>query len=433
MQEPYSLSKKIQGLPQSWTVFPSKTNKAAIAVVNKSLKPAIIARKTNSPDAPPTFERNIFKGWPDLAKSAQDIISKFANWKVSDEPSLSDHKYINVKIEPQIQNRTYNIFKTFYGNHRKFPNKLKPSINLLLEEIRNSQTQDDINRTTSHIQNKIIDDCKSIYKIKKKEVLRLPSWYTSKLKIEKNRVKELRRRVHRAPQDQRRRIFLTLKKDQALYMRHVIQAKNSGWRKFSRNVSNPFGKQYKAVFRKTIPPTHLIALKNNTPTGDQLKIAENILEQMFPIPLDYADLSSIRTNTPDDAPFTKEEIAIVIKKLHKGKAPGPDGIDNIIIQQINESFLFLFMELFNKCLHLWTFPDPLKLGNIILFKKEGKPEDEASVYRLISLLPTIGKDLPKLLTQGLNYHLLRLNKIIDNQYVFRDDVASNSPSHSKNQ
>ncbi|GBL80142.1 hypothetical protein AVEN_29131-1 [Araneus ventricosus] len=105
MQEPYSRAEKIQGFPQSWTVFLSKTNKAAIAIVNKNLKPAIIASKkytdpiltdvtpcgaieistqgennlfvANSPEAPPTFERGIFKGWPDLTISTQDMIRAY--------------------------------------------------------------------------------------------------------------------------------------------------------------------------------------------------------------------------------------------------------------------------------------------------------------------------------------------------------------------
>ncbi|GBN60024.1 hypothetical protein AVEN_29675-1 [Araneus ventricosus] len=126
----------------------------------------------NSSDAPTTFERGIFKGWPDLTISTQDIIGKFAKWEVSEEPSLSDHKYISVKIESQIQNSTYNRFKTLHGNHRKLLNKLNPSINPLMEEIRNSQTQDDINKTMSHLQNKIIDACKSTYETKKQEVAR---------------------------------------------------------------------------------------------------------------------------------------------------------------------------------------------------------------------------------------------------------------------
>ncbi|GBM40820.1 hypothetical protein AVEN_137324-1 [Araneus ventricosus] len=111
---------------------------------------------------------------------------KFTKWDVSEEPSLSDHKYINVKIESQIQNSTYNRFISLHGNHTKFLNKLKPSLNPLLEEIRNRQTEDDIKKTTIHFQIKFIDACKSTYKTKKQEVARPPSWYTSKLEIEGN-------------------------------------------------------------------------------------------------------------------------------------------------------------------------------------------------------------------------------------------------------
>ncbi|GBO16704.1 hypothetical protein AVEN_209462-1 [Araneus ventricosus] len=207
MQEPYSRAEKIQGFPQSWTVFPSKTNEAAISIVNKNLKPAIIASKkyavavklqtgqnpttfisaynsphsniqetlqelqdiimslrannlfiASRPDAPPTFERGILKGWPYLTISIQGIISKIAKWEVSEEPFLSNHKYINIKIESQIKTITYNKFKTLHGNHRKFLNELKPSINPLLEEIINSQIQDDINKPTSHLISKIKSD-----------------------------------------------------------------------------------------------------------------------------------------------------------------------------------------------------------------------------------------------------------------------------------
>ncbi|GBN63707.1 hypothetical protein AVEN_125526-1 [Araneus ventricosus] len=355
-----------------------------------------------------------------------------ASEPVCEEGTISTKK--TPKQEPQIQNCTYNRLKTLHRNQRKFLNKIKPSINPLLEEIRNRQTQDDINKATSHLQNKIIDACKNTYKTEKQEVARPPSWCTSKLEIEKNRLKALRQRAQRKPQDQRSRRFLTLKKDQALYMRHVKHAKNSGWKAFCTNASNPYGKQHKAAFRKTIPPAHLIALKNNNPTGGQTKIADNILEQMFPNPLDYVDLPTLRTNAPDDTPFTKGEIAIVIRNLHKGKAPGPDGIDNIIIQQINKRFPILFMEFYNKCLHLGTFPDTLKLGNIILFKKEGKPEDKASSCRPISLLPTIGKVLEKLLTRGSITTWRDLTRLTTTSTDSKRtlDRTINSPSHSKN-
>ncbi|GBN91221.1 hypothetical protein AVEN_146695-1 [Araneus ventricosus] len=74
------------------------------------------------------------------------------------------------------------------------------------------------------------------------------------------------------------------------------------------------------------------------------------------------------------------------------------------------------MELFNTCLKLAKFPDPLKVGNIILFHKHGKSKTEASSYRPISLLPTISKVLEKLLTQWLNFHLEKNNRLSNLQY-----------------
>ncbi|GBN50374.1 Putative protein in type-1 retrotransposable element R1DM [Araneus ventricosus] len=78
------------------------------------------------------------------------------------------------------------------------------------------------------------------------------------------------------------------------------------------------------------------------------------------------------------------------------------------------------MELFITCLKLAKFPDPFKVGNIILFRKHGKSKTKASSYRPISLLPTIGKVQEKLLTQRLNFHLEKNNRLSNLQYGFRE-------------
>ncbi|GBL97017.1 hypothetical protein AVEN_254072-1 [Araneus ventricosus] len=82
------------------------------------------------------------------------------------------------------------------------------------------------------------------------------------------------------------------------------------------------------------------------------------------------------------------------------------------------------MELFNTCLKLAKFPDPLKVGNIILFHKPGKSKTEASSYQSISLLPTIGKVLEKLLAQRLNFHLQKNNRLSNLQYLFREGKST---------
>ncbi|GBN80971.1 Putative protein in type-1 retrotransposable element R1DM [Araneus ventricosus] len=105
--------------------------------------------------------------------------------------------------------------------------------------------------------------------------------------------------------------------------------------------------------------------------------------------------------------------------MPRGKAPGYDGIDNIIVQTIHKKFPDLFTTPFNKCLQLGLYPDPFKVGNIVLFQKPGKDIHEPSAYRPIALLPSIAKVLEKLMTQRLIYHLEGNNLLSNNQYGFR--------------
>ncbi|GBM09931.1 hypothetical protein AVEN_86815-1 [Araneus ventricosus] len=78
---------------------------------------------------------------------------------------------------------------------------------------------------------------------------------------------------------------------------------------------------------------------------------------------------------------------------------------NIIVKVIFNSFPFLLLDFFNKCLELKCFPNALKIGLVILFHKTGKDEHNINSYRPISLLPTLGKLLEKLLLQSFNFQL----------------------------
>ncbi|GBM21253.1 hypothetical protein AVEN_149845-1 [Araneus ventricosus] len=118
---------------------------------------------------------------------------------------------------------------------------------------------------------------------------------------------------------------------------------------------------------------------------------------------------------PPDPPFSPQEISVVIKHPPSGKTPGIYGIDNQ-----TKRFNNIFSTLFNKCLRLSCFSDSLKIGNIILFQKGEKDQRLASSYRPISLLPTIGKMLEKLMSQRLTYHLESANSLNDRHHDFRE-------------
>ncbi|KAF8789372.1 putative 115 kDa protein in type-1 like protein [Argiope bruennichi] len=179
VQEPYVYNNKIQGLPMSWNIFTSTSNKAAIFIpqtihkvitvaklentiavklhtdnkpitlisaysspiadINQTLQEIqdiirmipnenflvgadlnghnplwgyhrtntrgvaimdfLLANNlyiNNSSDAPPTFTRNTDVGWPDLTFCSQEMITKVASWEVLEEPSFSDHHFIQI-------------------------------------------------------------------------------------------------------------------------------------------------------------------------------------------------------------------------------------------------------------------------------------------------------------------------------------------------
>ncbi|GBO09592.1 Putative protein in type-1 retrotransposable element R1DM [Araneus ventricosus] len=342
----------------------------------------------NTQDAPPTYHLNDSKEWPDLTLCTQEMIQDTGEWKVLEEPST-------------------------------------PAI----AEFQAVTNQAELNTATTNLQKEIIKACDRSFKTKKQKIESNPAWFKPEHEILKKRLLAFKRRSQRAISNTRVAERIIYKKEEAKYNNKIRKDKINGWKGFCTKAANPCGRHYKAAFRKAVLPSQLVAVANQIPKGSQLEAATNILEQLFPDPSNQ-QAHSPPFHTADDLPFTEEEISEVIKNMPRGKAPGYDGIDNIIVQSIHKKFPNLFTTFFNKCLQLGLYPDPFKIGNIVLFQKPGKNIHETSAYRPIALLPSMAKVLEKLMTQRLTYHLERNNMLSEDQYGFRAgrsvDTALNS-------
>ena len=76
--------------------------------------------------------------------------------------------------------------------------------------------------------------------------------------------------------------------------------------------------------------------------------------------------------------------------------------------------------MFNTLLCLNYFPKAWKVGELVYFKKAGKPTNQESSYRPISLLPILGKIFEKLLLNRMNFHLLHNRTLSNRQHGFRE-------------
>lgn len=124
---------------------------------------------------------------------------------------------------------------------------------------------------------------------------------------------------------------------------------------------------------------------------------------------------------PTPAPFfvTPAEVADLIKKAKKKKAPGPDTIDIETLQAVPVNITTNITKIINSCLRLNYFPDDWKKANVIMIHKPGQQRSHPSSYRPISLLNSLSKMLEKIVLQRLLAHSEENNILPPEQFGFR--------------
>ena len=77
------------------------------------------------------------------------------------------------------------------------------------------------------------------------------------------------------------------------------------------------------------------------------------------------------------------------------------------------------LEVFNSCLREGMFFADWKKQRLVLLRKGNKPLGDATSYRPIWLLDTMGKLLEEMILQKLQGHMVQENGLSENQFGFR--------------
>lgn len=85
------------------------------------------------------------------------------------------------------------------------------------------------------------------------------------------------------------------------------------------------------------------------------------------------------------------------------KAPGPDGIPDLVLRILADVLTPPLTRLFNACLSFGYCPDHFRVAETVALRKPGK-EDYTQVksYRPVALLNTLGKVLEKMIARRLS-------------------------------
>ena len=135
-------------------------------------------------------------------------------------------------------------------------------------------------------------------------------------------------------------------------------------------------------------------------------------------------------STENIIPVTPREVANEIKtNLNSKKAPGFDLITGDILKNLPKKGIVLLTYLFNAAFRLKHVPACWKVAEVIMLPKPGKPPNDVSSYRPISLLPIISKLFEKLLLKRLKPIIERNRLIPDYQFGFRQKHSTIDQVH----
>ena len=119
-------------------------------------------------------------------------------------------------------------------------------------------------------------------------------------------------------------------------------------------------------------------------------------------------------------PTSPDEVEDIIKTLHLRKSIGPNSIPTKLLKKYSKTISIPISKLINQSFVTGTFPEPLKLANVIPVFKKADPL-ECTNYQPISETSIITKTLEKLVHKRL-YCFLYQNEILhNNQYGFRNN------------
>lgn len=126
---------------------------------------------------------------------------------------------------------------------------------------------------------------------------------------------------------------------------------------------------------------------------------------------------------------TPREVSSEINRLRLKKTPGYDLITGEILRNLPRKAIIKITTLINACFRLKHVPDVWKFAEVIMIPKPGKPANEVTSYRPISLLPILSKLFEKLLIKRIKPLLEDKNLIPDYQFGFREKHSTIDQVH----
>ncbi len=200
------------------------------------------------------------------------------------------------------------------------------------------------------------------------------------------------------------------------YGEEILRAKQQHWADFleeattndiwtaNRYIKEPVGDG-------GCPRIPTLKVKGNAGTtqeiNDNKDKARHFAETFFPPPPEHSSIPQgydYPTPIPDPPKASKAQIEEQINKLAPYKAPGPDGIPNIVIIKCFELIADYLLHIIKAIIDKGLYYDPWRESTTVVLCKPGKPNYQlAKAYRPIALINTLAKVVTDIVATDISY------------------------------
>ena len=266
-------------------------------------------------------------------------------------------------------------------------------------------------------------------------------WWTKELTQLRRHAEKLGRQAYRQRACLDHVIHAERKEAAKKYAKVLQHTKRQHWRDWlekadepdiwtaNRIISAPAtdgGKARIPILKRQLETQETAAYTNN-------EKAEALAECFFP-PKPQEDNSQTERKYPrqcrGNIKITAEQIQNQTRKLKPYKAPGPDGIPNIVLTKCADMLIDRLLPIFEAMFERGLMYKPWKTFTTVVLRKPGKPRyDVPKAYRPIALLNTMWKVLTAIVAEQLTYVSEKYHLLPDNHFGGRPGRTTTDAMH----
>jgi hypothetical protein len=129
-------------------------------------------------------------------------------------------------------------------------------------------------------------------------------------------------------------------------------------------------------------------------------------------------------------PITKDQIGRQLARLKPYKAPGPDGIPNIVLTKCTDILIDRLLPIYKAMTKKALYFTPWKLSTTVVLRKPSKPRyDTPKAYRPIALLNTLCKVLTAVMVELMTFYTEKHQLLLPNHFGGRPGRTTTDTVH----